>query len=490
VPYLGYMLVTGWRDHAPMTWVQGVALGGLGLCPYLYLPLVSRIDNLDCWASVRTLEEFLSHFLRREYGTFQLAGNAAAVTAAPTKLYFFGQNLGQQLLGFGVPLAAYGCITFCQRRTLGRWLLGSFAVYVGTLLALSNVDFNFPLHLGIEKRFWQQSLCLACLFFGLGWQRLSESLPQVLQRLDLQMGAALALVGLQGCLNYAACNRRPSHVFSQFAAAVLQPLPPRTVLLASGDHVVYALRYAQEHTGLRPDVQVLDQFKLLRPWGVEQARRHFPSLKFPGSVLLPAAPPGTFNLAGLLQANPQLPFFGVNGIRIPDHSLDSGFVSWPQGYVEEFLPRERSLPLNVWLQRAESAFAPVAVADLQRYPSDSWEHEVLRQYWQAKHGMAVALYHHAQRRPEQPQSLETALEYFEAIDAQAVEKDPQVLKNMGAAYHLLSLRRNPQAATKMQRAWTRYLRVAPQGDTDVATIATLIKNSAALRPGEKAREND
>jgi hypothetical protein len=490
VPYLGYMLATGWRDHTRTTLLQGAALGMLGLCPYLYLPLVSRIDNVDCWASVSTLEGFLNHFFRREYGTFQLAGGSAAPTTGPTKLYFFGQNLGQQLLGFGLPLAAYGGATFCRRQTLGRWLLGTFVFYVATLLTLSNVDFNFALHLGIEKRFWQQSLCIACLFFGMGWQRLSVRLPQVLQRTELQLGAALALVGLQGTLNYAACNRRNDHVFSQFAAAVLRPLPPGTVLLASGDHVAYALRYAQEHTGLRPDVQVLDQFKLLRPWGVEQARRRFVTLKFPGSVLLPAAPPGTFNLAGLLQANPQRPFFGVNGIRIPDHSLDSGFLAWPQGYVEEFLPRRQSLPLGVWLQRAEAAFAPVAVTELQRYPSDSWEHEVLRQYWQAKHSMAVALYQYAQRRPEQPQSLAAAIDYFEAIDAQAVDKDPQVLKNMGAAYHLQSLRPDPRAATKMQRAWTRYLRVAPRGDADVATISTLIKSAAALSPVDKAMVSD
>ena len=47
----------------------GVALG---LSPYLYLPLASRPPSPGSWGDLTTMTGFLTHVLRREYGTFRL----------------------------------------------------------------------------------------------------------------------------------------------------------------------------------------------------------------------------------------------------------------------------------------------------------------------------------------------------------------------------------------------------------------------------------
>ena len=47
----------------------------LGLSAYLYLPLAAWHQPLDSWGDQRSLRGFLTHFLREEYGTFQLASD-------------------------------------------------------------------------------------------------------------------------------------------------------------------------------------------------------------------------------------------------------------------------------------------------------------------------------------------------------------------------------------------------------------------------------
>jgi len=44
----------------------------LGLNPYLYLPLASRVSSPGSWGDLTTMTGFLTHVLRREYGTFRL----------------------------------------------------------------------------------------------------------------------------------------------------------------------------------------------------------------------------------------------------------------------------------------------------------------------------------------------------------------------------------------------------------------------------------
>jgi hypothetical protein len=47
-----------------------------GLMPYVYLPLAGREAAFGAWGEVDTWDGFLTHFLRKEYGTFRLySGN-------------------------------------------------------------------------------------------------------------------------------------------------------------------------------------------------------------------------------------------------------------------------------------------------------------------------------------------------------------------------------------------------------------------------------
>ena len=50
-----------------------IVCGVLGMLPYVHLPIVANRRVQDAWGDQSTWDGFLTHFLRREYGTFVLA---------------------------------------------------------------------------------------------------------------------------------------------------------------------------------------------------------------------------------------------------------------------------------------------------------------------------------------------------------------------------------------------------------------------------------
>jgi hypothetical protein len=66
-----------WRRRAYLSTrllLACVGCGLLGLLPYVYLPLASRPPTQYAWGDTSSLSGLLSHFLRREYGSFQMTG--------------------------------------------------------------------------------------------------------------------------------------------------------------------------------------------------------------------------------------------------------------------------------------------------------------------------------------------------------------------------------------------------------------------------------
>ncbi len=469
-----------WRRRAGR--YVGIACVGLalGLLPYLYLPWAAAVAPEHAWADTARWEGWLAHVLRRDYGTFSLAhADLAGNTSWLSKAAVYLRSFAGQWLGLGVLLVVYGSWAGRAPRLLRQLLLFCWATYVATLLALSNLPFEAPLFVGIAERLWQQGLCLAAPFLACGWAALWQRWPR---RRRLPLAIAVALVALQLGLHWRQNDRHDDDLFAQLAENTLRPLPRHAAVLASGDHLVAALHYVQQVQGVRPDVDVVDAFTLLRQWGVRQNRRLHPTLRFPGAVYLPTAPPGTFDLPQWIAANlPQRRLFVANGLRLVGASLGGRTRLWPEGAVEEILPIAQEKPLALWLQQdahAEAALRPLAQA-AGRYLATSWEREVQRRLWQERHGMAAALYHYARRHDGESRrtALAAAIARFEQVWAQAPQKDPQVLKNLGAAYQD-QISDDPTATQKRCAAWERYLALAPPSDPDLP----LIKNLCRPRP--------
>ena len=60
--------------------LKGVLFGMLGLTPYLYLPVSSYLNIARwTWGDQTSIGGFLTHVLRREYGTFDLVSDLSEV---------------------------------------------------------------------------------------------------------------------------------------------------------------------------------------------------------------------------------------------------------------------------------------------------------------------------------------------------------------------------------------------------------------------------
>jgi hypothetical protein len=109
------------------------------------------------------------------------------------------------------------------------------------------------------------------IWAGLGAVRLSRWLR-------LPPWAGVALAALPVALNWSAVTRREepeASMAGELARALLEPLPPRTVLFVAGDNDTYPLWYAQVVEGMRRDVTVVTLPLLGAQWYAAEMRRRW-----------------------------------------------------------------------------------------------------------------------------------------------------------------------------------------------------------------------
>lgn len=442
---------------------------GAGLLPYLYLPLADLHPQTDSWGNTSTLSGFLIHLLRREYGTFSLAADGLGGKADSWSwISYYLMTVLKDMQYLGLPVLLYGLYSAAKRFTWVRVLVGSYCLALIVLFSLSNIDIEVPLYRGVQMRFWQQLHLVS--FIGMGWGlslKWARSLAPV----------AWGLVAVPLLLNFSALNRSHDEVFRAFAHQSLDSLPPQAILLTSGDHVTHTLLYFQQKEGLRPDVHIVDHVQMVRNWYVDRVKKEFPDLVFPGAYLGNVKDPQAFQLKQFFDANlKKYPLFFVNRVRVQDESYVKDYRSWPMGFLEQILPIGTGLDYLSWVQRDQQIRNTWDIHPLEAYPLETWEHEVLRQYWLARHTFAVALIHDAPNRAGDRRPLDLAVATLEEITHYPEFATASVYKNLGAAYQALS-GIDPSAKQKMKDTWHHYLQIAPSSDADLQLILKAITTS-------------
>src|SRR4030095_1987975 len=108
IPYALFLLaLTGRRALSPRVLAGFAGMVLLGMTPYLYLVVASGHAPVT-WGDTATLDGFLTHFLRREYGTFRLAESSVGSEGG------LGTRLGALLAAGGRPARGGG-------RAAGGW---------------------------------------------------------------------------------------------------------------------------------------------------------------------------------------------------------------------------------------------------------------------------------------------------------------------------------------------------------------------------------
>lgn len=217
-----------WLSPGAMVWL--VLAGLIGLSPYLYLPFASGPHAAwGSWGEHRSLSGFLTHVLRREYGTFRLAN----VPEVVNNQYFlrlgrYLRSVPSELPLLGAPLCLLGVASSVaseiaeigarsnarerqrsdqrgarsrggkggkggvgtggtghggskggagsrgegaeplRRHGLGLLLPLAYLLYVLVFNYLSNLPASSAFYLAVQQRFWPQAHLLCAVWYALG----------------------------------------------------------------------------------------------------------------------------------------------------------------------------------------------------------------------------------------------------------------------------------------------------------------------------------
>ncbi|HEY3215880.1 MAG TPA: DUF2723 domain-containing protein [Candidatus Eisenbacteria bacterium] len=235
----------------------------LGLTPYLYLPVRSRLGPRFDWGDPETLQAFLQHVTGREYRTWLFSSGQ---TFAMHTRYFF-EDLPKETGYAGLLVALVGLAWLLLRAP--RLALLMILLFVTAVVMAGGYGI-----MDIRPYYLVAMLALGLgIAAGLGWV-----LGRFGPRSALAAGVVLvsAVFGIQ-VRDQIAAKDPP---VEGLARELLEPLPRDAVVLTSQwDQWLSASLYLQEVEGLRRDLLVVNWDLLQRPWYLKELARRAPRLR-------------------------------------------------------------------------------------------------------------------------------------------------------------------------------------------------------------------
>lgn len=445
------LVARGWRRGR---WGWLLAGGALGLSPYLLLPLWSATPTPFSWGDQRTVEGFLTHVLRREYGTFRLA-NAAQDASLGSFLSAFAAFEAKQLFGLAALLGVAGAVV--AWRASRRWAVAGFVALGLSLLvfgALANLSVADPLLREVVSRFFLLPHLLLCAAAGLAlrWRPAHPALYAV-------PAAVLALGSLHAPAHDATTVRR-------YGEWLLEQ-PNDGLVLTQGDLIGNTTRALQACEGVREKLRVVDQQMLSYGWYAPRLRVVFPELTLPGERWHPRDG-GAFTFDQLLAANARRPLLVCGDLKPGDPT------SWrrlPQGLCERLVPPNAEVDDEEWF-KAGTAWLPAIEQTSSTAQPGSWEYAVRRDAWQARARLGLYALTVGMKRGDDALWLRRAYELLADVAARDEAPQAATFKNLGIAAGRLAPK-DPAMQAEMKRALRRYVELAPADDPELPAVRAL-----------------
>ena len=178
--------------------LPAIPLLALGLVPYVYLPIAARMDPALNWGDPETLQTFIRHVTRADYGTFSLTVQDNAERGHPIEqVAFFARYLFNAFSPLGYLLAAAGAWWLARRRMVeGAAILLAFLVAGPAFVGYANPFFDNEILKGVIERFYIMPSVPFALLVGFGAMQVTEALQQLAPaRLHaLRLAASFAVV--------------------------------------------------------------------------------------------------------------------------------------------------------------------------------------------------------------------------------------------------------------------------------------------------------
>ncbi|CAL8290852.1 unnamed protein product [Gadus morhua 'NCC'] len=465
-----------------------------GLVPYVYLPISSSLNTARwSWGDQTDLSGFLTHLLRREYGTFSLAKTESSVTVATM--------LKAQVDHWYADYPFLFCLVFYPAFYNGYGKVSGLfttmlCVYMLFFAWRANLDISKPLLLGVVERFWLQSDAIAVVLAGLVLGGPKGGLMKRLgyRRLWRTSGWVVTVGVLvhMAHSNYWTCDQSRNDVVENFGRQILASMPRKAIVLTRGDLPGNTLRYLHYCRGVRADVTLVDQEMMTYPWYVAKLRSHHPGVHFPGRWWDPvrSEEKGTFSLEHFLSNNTHRPVLACIGLTDGDPSWERSFTRWPLGVCDLLVPAHTHFHPEDWAHRTRNLYQWSQPHN--SFHPGSWEHVANEEMWQARMKTAFFLYDLAEGMEGDGKARLYQLSYTlykEIVEAYPVYP-PNWDRNMALACERL-LRSGPQGPGVAERLlscgikhFSLYLtkeRQEPQAPAIRSAIAQLLQERERLR---------
>ncbi|KAJ1481641.1 hypothetical protein T484DRAFT_1806647, partial [Baffinella frigidus] len=373
VPLALAVLVAGRKTLlAPGPLLRLFLLFCLGFSVYLYMPLATLRMPYVSWGDATSLDGFLRHILRKEYGSFRLSADEKEPGRLWEGLHHWAMNVVEQNPPGLALLAPLGLGAHLLRAFRGHgrsaelWLDATLMFYLVFFHALANLPlYGRPDHIEIIRRFWMQSACIEVLIIASGADAICTLLPANLRGAPFSVSVAALLVGW-AAVQWEVQDQSDNYVVEQFGREVLSLMPPNALFLTMTDLVTNSLRYLQVCHHYRQDVFVADQNLMSALWFVEGQAHNFPGVNFPARLYWPSRPDG-FNMHQMVDNNfGKFRIFTFAGAK--DQSYENaGYKMVPYGYAEEFTRGMDENNLSPW-QCNESMWAETVEQHMPRSP--------------------------------------------------------------------------------------------------------------------------
>lgn len=385
-------------DHRATTVLFGVLALALGLAPYAYL--VVAPDTPMSWGQVRSFDELVGFFVRRDYGgPGSFAPYAGEVLPAQNVIALVGTLLRgwlwlPALLGVAVLV---GASIRGYRGARASWLgLTLSWLAAGPLLVLR---FNVPpegVGLLVCQRFHllplvmlAPAVAISFDWFGAVLARRFPALrfASVLgSAISILLFATLVIAGLQQHRAIA------SPALEKSVTSTLRSLPQNAVVITQTDDMHAGAAYVQTVLGVRRDVTVITSAMLSLPWYRDRIARN-------GL----AADPAPLRLAEHVHAAGRPLFVDLSQV-----SILAAFPTYPHGWLFRVLPRDARPPtLDEIIATNREITARLDLDYPQPGPDDGYPTAIHKRYAQPWKIIARAL-RDAGRIEEMKSALELA----------------------------------------------------------------------------------
>jgi hypothetical protein len=470
---------------APKTVLACFGVFMVPMLTYLYLPWAGKKNLLISWGQVDSWDGFWTHFLRKEYGTFQLATGDTDYLNMFTNLKYYAMDIWLQMLIaggfcalFGLWLAVKGEL---RRDKFARLLLWGFVTYVILFHLMANMDMSNRLFFDVQSRFWLLPNLILSLFFAAGIKHALARRPEWAGR--GRIAVALAVVVLQVSIHYKREDHSRNTVFYDLGKGLLDGLPQGALAFQRGDVYVNSVRYLQSVERYRTDVMSIPFDLLWWPWSRAMIEANFPAIRFPGRVYrYVRTNMGEYTLKEFFELNQaKFPSFIGKLSQTEIANITEKFELIPVGFFNRIVPKGTPFNFKEFVTYAEG-FRSLIPPKKEEMREKSWEAFIYYNYWDREMEKARILFEQAMRSGENLEMMMYGANILERTIREYAEPPPSAFRNLGVAYQYMS-RRDPAYAPKMVAAWQAYLQTNPTDDPQLPTIQRAVQTG---QPGTLA----